>query len=319
METRIKKIKYRYLYPAIMRIKNGTMGNRNKDKTTLPANPHQFFIMGSGRNGSTLLALMLNRHPDIFLPPEQYALPYIIMQWHMKLTRDWASFCKIALQALQHKNQHWTLTEQDYRIVEEHATSLGRKFRKPENLFTELLNYYASKFNKQIKYCGDHSPITTQFYKLLPAEFNEARFIFLVRHPLDVVLSYQKMKGHPASKPEYACWKWNDSIRALEWLKKNHHDKVLVIKYETLVANPEMISQQLLAFLNLSHLNLNQPTDQENITDPLGAKSHSHHENLYKPISQNSVNKWKSHLSPEIIKNTKPLVEKRARQFGYTF
>jgi len=38
-----------------------------------------FFILGSGRNGSTLLSAILNSHQSVFIPPEQFVLPFSIM------------------------------------------------------------------------------------------------------------------------------------------------------------------------------------------------------------------------------------------------
>ncbi len=318
METRAKKIKYRVLVPALMQIRKLVLGDQNRNRQELPDGPKPFFIMGSGRNGSTLLALLLNRHPDVFLPPEQYALPYLIMQWHLKLSLQWDVFCKSSINGFRSKNQNWILDDTDYEKVAQNLKTLEKPFQKPANIFTEILQQYASKLSKEIKYCGDHSPITSQFYKLIPTEFPSAKYIFLIRHPLDVVLSYQKLKNHPASKPEYACWKWNDSIRAMEWLKKKYPESVFGIKYENLVELPEKITEQLLDFMALPKTNLIQPKGEEGATDPLGAKSYSYHENLYKPISSSSVGKWEKELEPRIMKAVKPLIQKNARRFGYS-
>jgi hypothetical protein len=47
------------------------MSNTN----TMPNLPTQpFFIVGSGRSGTTMLRLMLNRHPELRIPPESWWL-----------------------------------------------------------------------------------------------------------------------------------------------------------------------------------------------------------------------------------------------------
>ena len=43
-----------------------------------------FFIIGSGRNGSTLLGGMLNTNNNVFIPPEQYVLGYSLLKWNLK-------------------------------------------------------------------------------------------------------------------------------------------------------------------------------------------------------------------------------------------
>ena len=53
-----------------------------KKKTNVDSS-NSFFILGSGRNGSTLVASILNAHRDIFIPPEQFILPYAIMKRYL--------------------------------------------------------------------------------------------------------------------------------------------------------------------------------------------------------------------------------------------
>ena len=48
---------------------------------------NNFFILGSGRNGSTLLASILNAHHNLFIPPEQFVLPYVIMKRYLCFQR----------------------------------------------------------------------------------------------------------------------------------------------------------------------------------------------------------------------------------------
>ena len=54
---------------------------RNKKKDYSSEN--SFFILGSGRNGSTLLSSILNAHKSLFIPPEQFVLPYAIMKRYL--------------------------------------------------------------------------------------------------------------------------------------------------------------------------------------------------------------------------------------------
>ena len=74
MRTRYERIAYKFLLlPLVQLIRLFTSKNSSK------INPN-FFIIGSGRNGSTLLATILNAHKDIFIPPEQFVLPYAIIR-----------------------------------------------------------------------------------------------------------------------------------------------------------------------------------------------------------------------------------------------
>ena len=81
----IKRIRYQYvLFVMFFKkkiIDRASVNSGKKDNSI-------FFIFGSGRNGSTLLARLLNTHSQIFLPPEQFALPYTIIDWHSSLFKN---------------------------------------------------------------------------------------------------------------------------------------------------------------------------------------------------------------------------------------
>ena len=54
-----------------------------------------FFILGSGRNGSTLLASTLSQYQNIYIPPEQFVLPYAIMKFRLFNFFSWKRLTKI--------------------------------------------------------------------------------------------------------------------------------------------------------------------------------------------------------------------------------
>ncbi len=45
------------------------------------AEPPHFFILGSGRSGTTLLRLYLQMHPDVVIPPESHFLIDVAATW----------------------------------------------------------------------------------------------------------------------------------------------------------------------------------------------------------------------------------------------
>ena len=117
MNTIIKKIKYLILAPLLIKLRNSLLGERNTGVDDFPSKSPLFFIMGSGRNGSTLLALLLGRHNKIFLPPEQYVLPYSIMSWNLLFFKKWKEFCKETINDYANKNQDWSLNTEDFKYL----------------------------------------------------------------------------------------------------------------------------------------------------------------------------------------------------------
>ena len=73
--NKYKQIKYRVIIWNLVRFIKLFFANYHSKIKNPP-----FFILGSGRNGSTLLSSILNAHPELFIPSEQFILPYTIMR-----------------------------------------------------------------------------------------------------------------------------------------------------------------------------------------------------------------------------------------------
>lgn len=275
-----------------------------------------FFIMGSGRNGSTLLASILNNHHQLFLPPEQYALPYTIEEWHLNPFKRWKTYSIEQLEKYATLNQNWSLTNLDYQEITKRVLKKSNEPIGPAFLIRNIFKLYAeSKQKKGFKVIGDHSPISTTYYEYVISEFSQSKFIFLLRHPLDVILSYSKIPKNKAHNPEFACWKWNNSIKAYDYLISEGCE-VLLILYEKFVRDPNHIISQIESFLGVKIIKLDGLRNSEN--DALGTAGMEIHKNLYNPINPNSINKWKKELNPELIKNLKPKLLKNAERFNYS-
>ena len=81
------------------------------------------------------------------------------------------------------------------------------------------------------------------------------------------------MPTHPASNPNYALWKWNDSIRTYDYLKKMNAN-VLLVKYEDLVSFTNKELSRISDFLNIKLNNQKNPDTLgvENTTSPSKSK-----------------------------------------------
>ena len=308
----LKLLRYKFvLFLIILKrvFRNKTTKNSNSTDDSV------FFILGSGRNGSTLLARLLNNHLKIFLPPEQFALPYTIIDWHSSFFKTSNLFYKKQLGRYFSNNQNWKLDKNDFGTIERELKTFDAKNRSPRNIFKLVFKNYSSHSGNQKKILGDHSPLTTVFYQYIYQEFPMDKYIFLLRHPFDVVLSYSKMPDNPASYPLTACWKWNNSIKAYDYLTKKRCN-VLLVKYEDLVMNPNEVLNQLQTFLRVTPQDLtNEKLD--NIEESLGTKSLNHHKNLNNPINSKSINKWEDELDPKVISTIHKLVYKNASRFDY--
>jgi hypothetical protein len=317
METVAKKLLFKYIIPLLVFISKTLFGNRSGNTGHIENMPHPFFIMGSGRNGSTLTAQLLNRHPEIFLPPEQTVLPFSIMKWHLKRWTNWNDIVAENAKDYSIYNQNWHLKEKDYGQISCDLSNFDKRHRNPSNIFTLVFRHYGLKSKQSLKFIGDHSPMCTVHHKMIVPEFRSAKFICLIRHPFDVILSYSKFKENPASETEYACWKWNNSIEAYEYLKKEVPQNVMLVKYEDLTETTKDTLSSIFKFLGAKDVDISELNEEEVSNDALGTSGYEHHKNLSKPVGNFSVNKWKKELSESTYKQALALVKKNASKFDY--
>ncbi|MAE85407.1 MAG: hypothetical protein CMB80_21920 [Flammeovirgaceae bacterium] len=273
-----------------------------------------FFIMGSGRNGSTLLSAILNEHAKIFIPPEQFVLPYYAMEWQLSRNMSDNLFVDRLFAAYTKPGNtvNWTVT---FDQLQKGKYDLLKTPLSYENITKRVFLNYGNTLGKYlIESVGDNSPLMTHHSKLISEEFPRAKFIYLIRDPREVVYSYSKMKDHPASNINHAIWKWKDSIRMYEYLKRKKKD-VLLIHYKDLVSFPEESMEKVLSFLGYNY----DPdifSFSEHI-DAMGVSNLEYHQNLNNPINTSSLNKWRGKLNEAELRLIRKSLGKLASKYDY--
>lgn len=310
------RFKYQQAVPKLIRSVHFFFGDKNRDTIGLPEIDFEFFTIGSGRNGSTLLGALLNRHPDIYLSPEQYVLPYTIFRWHLLRHQDWLKVCEGAMHDfVQHTN--WVWNDQDREYLMDHIKSLPIKYRNIANIYRSMCLHFARRLNKTATIIGDHSPKMTYFTKTLLNEFPNSKFLFLVRDPRDVILSYSKLAQLKYKMPEGVVRKWIQSVETFHRIRSIEGNRIEVVKYEDLVLKTEITMRNISKFLDIPFTKKMTQQDLDLAPCQMNVRDEERHQNLSKPISGDSVNRWERELSPEIVDNLSPKLRFWAREFGY--
>lgn len=318
METVLKRLKYRLIVPTLINISHLLFKNRNENTQRL-RKVEPVFIIGSGRNGSTILASILNNHPALFFPPEQYILPYAIMKWHLYRHSSWEKFSNNIINDFldSNKTQFWNFSDLKIKQLRKTIHELRNENRNVANLIEIIFTQYYNNKSNELIYFGDQSPLTTQFIPYVINEFKESKFIFLIRDARDVILSYSKFLNNPASNPKYAAWKWNDSIKSYQWLIKHKKKQVILVKYENLVNEPDKELKRIIKFLGLDHNKSLLDYDPQKKIIEMGSIDLPHHVNLSRPINNSSIGKWKTELNKNSLEKVMPMIRKNLIHFGY--
>ncbi len=267
------------------------------------------FILGSGRNGSTLLNRILNEHGEIFIPPEQYFLGPSIVKFNLYNFLNWRDLAKIIVgELLPGSGTHYWHIQLD--------NLLEKVLKSEKNLqkVIDIIFRHVDPLNKKL--WGDTTPSNTRYLPEIFSLFPKARYIFLIRDGRDVVASY--IQGNEKSYGELckfnnAMAHWKSTAGYYNWLNKR--TDVYLLKYERLVTSPEEELRKLSDYLKVDytkeffHYHEHFP-DNRFYHGP-------EHANVLKPIFSDSVGNWEKSLSEEQQLICNEILKKELLSFGY--
>lgn len=263
-----------------------------------------FFIITSGRSGSTLLRSILMQHPTINIPPECKILGQVIYNFKQEYRfLSWPNVVRLVMSEIQNLPEfaYWELDLTDFYPI---ALEVAKPERSLAKLIDSLYQYYAQVKKPGATYWGEKSPQNVYCLYALEQVFPGAKYIHLIRDGRDVVASIVKAEFN--SDIDMIGHHWLKSIKnARNFGARIRRDRYHEMFYEELVQEPEPVIQQVCRFLGLDYLPEMLQFWQN--VESLGDTKLKHHQNLKKPINPNSIGKWRSQLSRE----EKAILQKR--------
>lgn len=270
-----------------------------------------FFIFGSGRNGSTMLNRMLNQHPGLYLPSEQYFLGPSIFKFRFYNFMLWRDLVKVIAGELTpgSKSHTWADDslpdlEEMYRAAHQHRS----------------LHFLLDKMYRQPAVCdqrwGDSTFVNTWYIREIFQTFPRAQYIFLIRDGRDVVASFEaggEATFEEYADPVFAARFWMKTIRQYLYLKKR--TAVQLVRYEDLVQTPEAVLTSICDFLGVDF-------------DPAMLTFHEHipgaefykapeHRNLQKQVFCTSIGRYKQYHDQDQMELVTHIMKSGLSRFGY--
>jgi len=251
-----------------------------------------FFIVGSGRSGTTLLRLLLNGHSRIHIPPETWFLTDLVKE--LPLDRELSTAEVERATHLITSNYRWPDMQMDAEAFARYVELLERP-----RLLAIVEMVYQTQLNRTSKpRFGDKTPpyihIVPQLLRLFPG----AKFIHLVRDGRDVALSYVDAGFHDPGSRCYdgGNFDWISTIRrATSYANATFADRILTVRYEELTSNPEHSLRKICAFLEEEFEP--QMLDWQRQIGGVPVRERHIHLKLSQPISAANANGWRNRLS----------------------
>ena len=235
-----------------------------------------FFILGNPRSGTTIFRLMLNRHPQLVVPPEcGFAL------WWLNKYADWSyseatrtEFLEDFATSKKIENWHLDLDDLSNEIDEQRP-----------NTYAELVHliylFYAKSLHKDLVFWGDKNNFYLSHLKELKQLFPGAKILFITRDGRDVACSYVALHKSGIQSKYLPQLPGEINEIAREWQDKNQRiiDYCSAIdpgqwhqlKFEDLLTETELELKKVCAFLGVAYNNemLNYHQDDTEPEDTL--------------------------------------------------
>lgn len=271
-----------------------------------------FFIIGSGRSGTTLLRAALMQERSLFIPPESYALGPVARDFPRLRMRAWPHAADwVVTRFLSYPGKHWELPDGALR---QRLWSFDDGRRGCDAVVYELFSEYMRIEAPAAVRWGDKTPLNTLNLPWIQDLFPSAQYIHLLRDGRDVVASY--LDAGLYSDPEAAATRWLDSVKNAERLgRKLLPGQFLEVRYEELVLDPPSTLNNICDFLGVqfsaSMLEFWRRPER------LGDAHLPHHQGVHGPISKGSVAQWRNRLPEEVHGMVERILGDTLRRLGY--
>lgn len=190
----------------------------------MPTN-FRFLIIGAGRGGTSLIAALLDSHPQLTVAFERFAKDYLMGQ---ALGGDEASRFDVRANAF-------------YRACVDEAARYPRHFWG-NKITTEQLGGL-EQHNRTFP--GQPMEILEAFFNRVLAQ---QKLVFILRDGRTCVRSKMARTGQSL---ETACERWLYSVQVYEFLSR--HPRAICIRYESLLADPVETLGSVCEFLGIPY------------------------------------------------------------------
>ncbi len=291
--------------------------NRHDVSARVPTGAPPFFILGSPRSGTTLLRQMINRHPEVFIPPENGEIQGMVRTFGRLRHSPWPDVVRAVLDrfACGYEAPFWEI---DLQRVAERANALAPLHRSLAGIFGVLYSEYGRQHAPGKRRWGDKStPGHFQYLNKLDYVFPDARFVHIIRDGRDSVLSCVRTGFYDGSYVK-AAHAWTENVRACDRFgRRCGPGRFLSIRYEDLVDSPPLLIKHICGFLGIEFTPAmtSDIVDRRNLSGDVIALPH--HRNVLQPVSSASVGNWRSALPSQSQSVVTSIMRGELRSHGY--
>jgi Sulfotransferase family len=202
-----------------------------------------FFLVGNDRSGTTVLRLVLDRGAAA-IPPESMFLVDFAPARKRGGLGDRETAERLLREVWSHPRVRlWGLPEEPPELPSDLS-------HEPAYRFIVSAPFEALARAQGKERWGDKTPLYLRHLDELDAVWPDARFVVLVRDGRDVALSVMRVPFGANNVWAAARW-WAEGIRIGQEAERRYPGRVLTVRYEELVTQPEPQTRRVCGFLGI--------------------------------------------------------------------
>lgn len=263
--------------------------------------PFPFFITGTPRSGTTLLSILLNNHPRVYIDESSVGRRMVLCfekYRHYFALDPLADGREVFSKILEKDNRG------DIRAVV-NPEQVG-EFQNLRTLFSESVRQHAAAHGKEI--WGDKTPPLINHIPQVLSLFPEARFIHVVRDGRSNAYSLHKRQYMDL---RLAAQKWKEeNAHALAYRHLLGGEFFKIVFYEDMLREPEKTLRDICYFLKIEFT----PA----MLDPAQNQAVLDSQSYVKPeIDATKIDEWKNLLSKRQVRQVESIAGDLFQVLGY--
>ena len=287
------------------------MTDRDSIRESLP--DPAFFIVGTPRSGTTLVQRLVCEISGVEVPAETH---FFSSRWKgstpyaaglTRRRRFPLHGLELAEELQIFKDLHTSkVLELD---IDDITNRLGGRCDSVAQLFSAILWHLAPSAS----IIGEKTPAHLQWWLPIATAWPRVRFIGVVRDPRAVITSLQRVPWTTGS-PAQQARRWAADQRELRRAASKLGERLMVVRYEDAVSDPDTIRKHLASFLGVPYVRRSED-DVRRIMSPLQAEPWK--ERVQGAITAERIDVWKESLAPPEARRIASICRSQMRRFRY--
>ena len=197
-----------------------------------------FFIVGCVRSGTSLLRDVLRKHPNLASPEETH-----FFRWPDPCGTP-AQFKILSNNKILKKHREMDgITENAFQKILHKSTSRA-------DLCNQYMRQYILNNKPEATRWFDKTPQNIYGIGMIASQYPEARFVHIVRNPLDVISSLRIGSQVKINKIIGACNYWNEAADIINIFRQAFPHRIYEVKYENFTSDLMAEIKKLLEFID---------------------------------------------------------------------